>query len=160
MSTARDRDWNGVVINWHNWTSGWEQPHATVLLRMACPVLEDGAMATHAARQPSRLAPRTLTRITGFIDAHLHEPIDLATLAQLANVSRFHFARLFRATMGISAMAYLERCRMERAQALIRRGGLQLAGVASLVGYDDPSYFTRRFRHYCGQTPSAWARSH
>lgn len=113
-----------------------------------------------AATHPRRLPPRSLLRINAFIDTHLHEEINLATLAALANVSRFHFARLFRATVGVSAMAYVEQCRMERAQALIREGELQLAQVASLVGYDDPSYFTRRFRHRCGQTPSAWARSH
>jgi len=119
-----------------------------------------GTQETAPSRQPSRLHPRTLQRITDFIEANLHEHIDLATLASIANVSRFHFARLFRASTGVSAMAYLEKCRMERAQALIRRGDLQLASIASLVGYDDPSYFTRRFRHFCGQTPSGWARSH
>ncbi|MGO4377667.1 helix-turn-helix transcriptional regulator [Pseudoduganella sp. RAF53_2] len=113
-----------------------------------------------AYAHPHRLAPRALLRIKEFIDAHLHEEIDLSTLAGLANVSRFHFARLFRATVGVSAMTYVEQCRMERAQALILAGELQLAQVASLVGYDDPSYFTRRFRHRCGQTPSAWARAH
>jgi AraC family transcriptional regulator len=107
-----------------------------------------------------RLAPRTLMRIQDFIESHLHEHIDLATLAGLANVSRFHFTRLFRASTGVSAMAYLEQCRMARAQALIRAGELQLASIAFLVGYEDPSYFTRRFRHCCGQTPSAWARTH
>jgi AraC family transcriptional regulator len=107
-----------------------------------------------------RLSPRALQRIQDFIDAHLHEPIDLATLAGLANVSRYHFTRVFRASTGVSAMAYLEQCRMARAQALILKGELQLASIAFLVGYEDPSYFTKRFRHYCGQTPSAWARTH
>ena len=108
----------------------------------------------------TRLAPRTMKRVEDFIGDHLHEDIDLATLARLANISRFHFARLFRASKGLSAMAYLEKCRMERAQLMILEGELQLASIASLVGYDDPSYFTRRFRRYCGQTPSAWARTH
>lgn len=107
---------------------------------------------------PSRLSPRVLQRVTDYIEAHLHESIDLQTLATLANVSRFHFARMFKQSAGVSAMAWLERARMRRACELIRTGGLPLAHIASLVGYEDQSYFTRRFRLAIGLTPAAYAR--
>jgi len=107
---------------------------------------------------PATLHPRVQHRLEDFIQAHLHEEIDLDALASVANVSRFHFARAFRASKGSSAMAYLEQRRIERAQDLIRSGESTLAQVASLVGYEDPSYFTRRFRLRTGLTPSAWAR--
>jgi len=80
-------------------------------------------------------------------------------LASVANVSRFHFARLFRRSTGSSAIAYLEQVRMRRAQELIRHGRLPLAQVAALVGYADQSYFTRRFRLAVGVTPARYARA-
>jgi AraC family transcriptional regulator len=107
---------------------------------------------------PPGLNPRAMERVKDYIEAHLHEAIDLQTLATLANVSRFHFARMFKQGAGISAMTYLEQARMRRACHLIRAGGLTLAHIASLVGYDDPSYFTRRFRAAVGMTPTAYAR--
>jgi len=110
------------------------------------------------APAPRGLNPRSLQRVMEFIDAHLHEEIDLQMLAGVANVSRFHFARLFRASTGCSAIAYLERVRMRRAQELIRHGRLPLAQVAALVGYADQSYFTRRFRLALGVTPARYAR--
>lgn len=109
-------------------------------------------------RAPRGLNPRSLQRVKEFIDAHLHEEIDLQTLAGVANVSRFHFARLFRHSTGSSAIAYLERVRMARAQELIRHGRLSLSQVAALVGYADQSYFTRRFRLVLGVTPARYAR--
>jgi AraC family transcriptional regulator len=109
-------------------------------------------------RLPAGLNPRVLQRIKDYIEAHLHEPIDLERLATLANVSRFHFARMFRQSAGLTAMAWLERARMRRACELIRAGGLPLAHIASLVGYEDQSYFTRRFRLVVGLTPAAYAR--
>ncbi len=115
----------------------------------------------HGARPgklPTGLHPRTMQRIEEYIDAHLHEEIDLEMLATLANVSRFHFARMFKRSAGVSAMAYLERARMRRACRLIVNGGLPLAHIASLVGYADQSYFTRRFRLVVGVTPVAYAR--
>lgn len=110
-------------------------------------------------RTPRGLNPRSLQRVKEFIDAHLHEEIDLQMLAGVANVSRFHFARLFRRSTGGSAIAYLERVRMARAQELIRQGRLPLSQVAALVGYVDQSYFTRRFRLAVGVTPARYARS-
>ena len=109
-------------------------------------------------RLPAGLHPAALHRVQEYIQAHLHETIDLDTLAGLANVSRFHFARMFRASAGMTAMAYLERSRMLRAQDLIRRGTWPLSRVAALVGFEDQSYFTRRFRLCCGLTPLAFAR--
>lgn len=116
------------------------------------------AQVAQALPQPRGLHPRSLARVKEFIDAHLHEHIDLQMLASVANVSRFHFARLFRQTTGSSAMVYLERARMARAQALLRQGRFSPAQVASLVGYDDQSYFTRRFRLVVGDTPARYAR--
>lgn len=111
------------------------------------------------APAPRGLNPRSLQRVQDFIDAHLGEPIDLQMLANVANVSRFHFARLFRRSTGSSAIAYLERARMRRAQELIRHGRLPLAQVAALVGYADQSYFTRRFGMAFGITPARYARA-
>ena len=116
------------------------------------------AQGARPDKLPAGLHPRTMERIEEYIDAHLHEEIDLETLATLANVSRFHFARLFKRSAGISAMAYLERARMRRACRLIVAGTLPLAHVASLTGYADQSYFTRRFRLVVGMTPAAYAR--
>lgn len=128
-----------------------------------------GALALHLVHRfncqqaapepaPRGLNARSLQRVRDFIDAHLHEEIDLQMLASVANVSRFHFARLFRRSTGCSAIAYLEQMRMRRARELLRQGRLPLAQVAALVGYADQSYFTRRFRLAVGVTPARYAR--
>ncbi|NML62643.1 helix-turn-helix transcriptional regulator [Massilia sp. RP-1-19] len=107
---------------------------------------------------PVDMHTRAVQRVKDYIQENLEQHITLDTLASLANVSRFHFARMFRQSAGVSAMTFLERARMARAQALIRVGGIPLAQVAMLVGYADQSYFTRRFRLHVGVTPAAYAR--
>jgi len=126
---------------------------------LACHLaLRFGAEQRKPQRLPAGLHPAALQRVQDYIQSHLHLAIDLDTLAGIANVSRFHFARMFRASVGMTAMAYLERSRMQRAQDLIHRGTWPLSRVASLVGYEDQSYFTKRFRLFCGLTPLAFAR--
>lgn len=122
---------------------------------MACRF---NALGLQAEAAPLDLHARAVQRVKDYIQENLHQAITLDALASLANVSRFHFARMFRHSTGVSAMAYLERARMARAQELIRAGGLSMALVAVAVGYEDQSYFTRRFRLRVGMTPAAYAR--
>ncbi len=104
------------------------------------------------------LDARTLQRVIDYMRQNLGAPLDLASLASVAAVSRFHFARLFRRSAGVSPMAYLGKLRLQRAQDLIRAGGLSLAAIADLLGYTDQSHFTRRFRLAIGCTPAVYAR--
>ena len=43
---------------------------------------------------------RRIHRVVAHIDAHLDQPLDLESLAAVANFSAFHFHRLFRAWTG------------------------------------------------------------
>jgi AraC family transcriptional regulator len=105
----------------------------------------------------SGLAPRALALAIAYIEERAHEPIALDTLARIANVSRFHFARMFKLSTGVSPMMYVEQNRIRKAQVLIRKEHLSLAAIAAEVGFADQSHFTRRFRLNLGCTPSEYA---
>ena len=115
--------------------------------------------ATRAAGDVGKLEGRVVRRVVEYITEHVGEPITLDQLARLAAVSRFHFARAFKRTIGTSPMAYVERARLERARQLVERGDLPLAEIAAAVGYTDQSHFTRRFRRAFGCTPGQLARA-
>ncbi|MFP6561272.1 helix-turn-helix domain-containing protein [Paraburkholderia sp. B3] len=127
------------------------------------------ALAAHLLRsynafEPAEFAPdRSLgklevARLTEFIEDNLDRPICLDDLAALVNVSRFHFSRLFKRTIGVTAISYVEQCRIRRARSLILETRLPLAEIALLTGFADQSHFTRRFQRHVGCTPAAFAR--
>lgn len=99
-----------------------------------------------------------VARLTEFIEDNLDRPICLEDLAVLVNVSRFHFSRLFKRTIGVTAISYVEQCRIRRAKSLILETGLPLAEIALATGFADQSHFTRRFQRHVGCTPAAYAR--
>jgi AraC family transcriptional regulator len=119
--------------------------------------LRDSSQRVFAKGGPE-LSPRHLSKVIRFIEQNISRPISLDDLATIAQVSRFHFTRLFKRTVGISPMAYLERSRVQRAQELIKEGGLPLAEIAVAVGFADQSHFTRRFHLHNGLTPGVFAR--
>jgi len=79
-----------------------------------------------------------LRRARDHIDRHYRQPLDLDTLAAVARVSKFHFARSFEAAYGEPPMRYPARRRIERAQDLLRGSNLTVTEVCMRVGYFQP----------------------
>lgn len=116
------------------------------------------ALAAGRTANDVMLGNTALGRVLRHMDLTLGEPICLDALAGIAGISRFHFCRLFRQSIGLSPMVYLEHVRIQRARELITEGRMSLAQIAAAVGYADQSHFTRRFHRHAGSTPGRFAR--
>ena len=101
-----------------------------------------------------------MARLTQYIEDNLDGPIGLVELAGIVNVSRFHFTRLFKRSTGMTAISFVELCRIRRAQSLILETAMPLSHIALMTGFADQSHFTRRFHRHVGCTPAAFAREH
>jgi AraC-like DNA-binding protein len=113
---------------------------------------------------PSTPAPADLLvhlrRARDHADRHYAEPLDLAQLAAIAGISKYHFQRLFRATYGKTPATYLTERRIERAQDLLRATNLTVTEVCHAVGFSSLGSFSSRFREIVGETPSEFQRSY
>lgn len=105
------------------------------------------------------LSPRALARAQAFIAEHLGESFSLSDLAHAACISRFHFARLFRASTGCSPMEYVLHARMAAAKQMLARGDQKIAATAAALGFFDQSHFTRTFRRVTGVSPRTFSRT-
>lgn len=107
-----------------------------------------------AERAAGGLASAARRRVLDFIDAHLDSAaLSLPQLAALAHLSEFHFARMFRASMGCSVHDWVAARRLHRARALLRETALPLADVAAACGYASASHLSQRFKTATGTTP-------
>ncbi|HSV44695.1 MAG TPA: AraC family transcriptional regulator [Ramlibacter sp.] len=107
-----------------------------------------------ASRGRSSLPGHVAKTVIAYIDERLTEPLTLAELAAVAQMSVRHFCRAFAGSVGCTPHQYLLRQRVERAKALIAAGQLPLAQIAHHVGFADQSQLTRTFRRFTGTTPS------
>ncbi|MGE5465020.1 MAG: helix-turn-helix domain-containing protein [Syntrophothermus sp.] len=89
-----------------------------------------------------------------YIRQHLHEPLDRATLAEVAGFSIPHFHRIFTAQVGESAASYIRRLRLERAGRKLRMGAVDITEVALAAGYDSHAAFSKAFKQQFGLSPS------
>jgi AraC-like DNA-binding protein len=102
-----------------------------------------------------------LRRARDLMDREYAEPLDVAALARAALMSTAHFSRQFRAAYGETPYGYLMTRRIERAQALLRRGDMSVSEVCMAVGCTSLGSFSARFTQLVGETPTAYrARDH
>lgn len=107
--------------------------------------------------QPQRIDYRAqLARVTAHIHDHLAEPLDLAALAVVADLSAYHWHRIYHALMGETVMATVRRVRLHRASGHLAQSALTVAEIARRCGYPNAQSFTRAFRRFFGQSPTAW----
>lgn len=110
-----------------------------------------GTTRNHRTIRP--LCDRSWGALQQFLDGHLGGHVCLDALASAACVSRFHFARRFRARVGTSPMDYVMQRRIERAKERLARADATICEVAHDLGFFDQSHFCRTFCRRVGLTP-------
>jgi AraC family transcriptional regulator len=105
------------------------------------------------------LAPWQIRRVKTHIEANVDATIRIKELAQLVNLSSFHFFRAFRESFGDSPHGYVMRRRVERAQGLMLTTTASLGQIAADCGLADQAHFNKLFRRFVGETPGAWRRA-
>ncbi len=100
-------------------------------------------------------ASRSMVRIARHIEAHVEEPLPLATLAQLAGQSPFHVQRAFKATFGITPKQYQRALRLRRFKRNLRKGRGVLDATFE-AGFGSTSRIYEQLDRELGMPPRAY----
>jgi AraC family transcriptional regulator of arabinose operon len=90
-----------------------------------------------------------------YLAANPAEPFRLPRLAARCGLSPSRFSHLFKADLGVTPQRFAENLRLEFARHLLTQTNLSVSDIAAEVGFDDPLYFSRRYRHVMGHAPTA-----
>ena len=90
-----------------------------------------------------------------FIEGRFGGDVSLDELSQAAGISRYHFAHVFAAATGQSAMRYMRGRRLSEAARVLANSGPDILSVALDFGYGSHEAFTRAFRDQFGLTPES-----
>jgi AraC family transcriptional regulator len=107
----------------------------------------------------SGLAKAQLQRVVEYIQAYLERDLSLKELAAIAQLSPHYFSQRFKQSTGLSPHQYVIRCRVKRAQELLKQSELSLAEISEIVGFVDQSHLNRHFKQLLGVTPRAFRQS-
>lgn len=99
------------------------------------------------------LPKHKLQLVIDYIYANLDRNLGLSDLAELVQMSPYHFSRLFKQSTGHSPYQFVIKCRVERAKELLLNSNLSIAQITYTVGFANQSHLTNHFKRTLGVTP-------
>ena len=109
----------------------------------------------------SRIKPDHPAAIPAAVSAFLESVFDpnrlpgtIASYADEAGISENYLSRLVKQSTGRSVGAWIDIVRIQRAKRLLSSTSLSIIDIATSVGVEDQSYFSRLFKKETGVTPS------
>ena len=110
-------------------------------------------------QQVSKSIDPRIRAVQRLIADNYAQPLSIPQLAETACLSPTQFKKRFKECLDISALKYITRYRMGKAQALLTHTDLPVQLIAENVGYSDVSAFSRRFSQHFGMSPRAFLGS-
>jgi AraC family transcriptional regulator len=99
------------------------------------------------------LGAARLRKIKELVHSRMDGDLSLDEMAQCANLSRAHFARMFRKSTGETPHQFVLRQRVERAKSMLRVPAGRVLDVAVACGFKTQQHFAQVFRNVCGVSP-------
>jgi AraC family transcriptional regulator len=121
--------------------------------------LQDGTHVSAVHEQSALVRHPALRRAMDYLQEHASEDIHLEILAKTAELSKYHFIRLFREQVGQTPAQYLTDVRVNKAIQLLQKTDLDITQIAYETGFGSLGTFERAFKKRLGLSPSQY-RSH
>ena len=133
---------------------------ATVIARrMVVPPQRDGGQSQYISPPPLELSDSPFSRLTEWMLDHLDQELTVDELAHQAHMSSRTFSRRFRAELGASPAAWLNRQRTLRAQQLLEQTQESVDEIARLCGFGTAAVLRHHFLRTLNTTPRDYRRT-
>ncbi|MDF2723223.1 MAG: transcriptional regulator, AraC family [Paenibacillus sp.] len=143
---SRQRDWNTLILMYVS--------ELSILLRRQMERTTVHELVPHKL-----LDIDLVSRCVPYIASRLYEELSLQGVAAAFQVSAAHLSRSFKAKLGVTFPQYVLQCKMIEAKRLMQMAEpLPITDIAYLLGFSSASHFTKTFKQYTGQMPSAFRK--
>lgn len=140
---------------------GYELAIKSDIYRILCLMLRSSDMryCTDTRYNAYKIKLQRLQILLDYIDRHYEQPIELSEAAEMIHMSRYHFCRFFKKTMGKTFIEYLNETRIEKAHQMIISSDKTISEIAFEVGFNSVTYFNRLYKSIKHCTPTAARQS-
>jgi AraC-like DNA-binding protein len=97
-----------------------------------------------------------LESVKSMMLTHIHQQLDIDTLANTANLSKFHFIKRYKTLTGRTPINDFIQMKIERACHLLDISDKSIATIGLELGYEDAYYFSRVFNKIMGISPTQY----
>ena len=95
-----------------------------------------------------------------YIRENYASPISLESVASVVNLNSAYLSFLFKKVVGMTFSDYVNKCRIEAAAKWLENSTYNINEIAEMSGYNEPRYFSDKFKKKMGVTPSEYRKEH
>ena len=147
-----------IVRTWQQQAPGCQLAVKAALLGIVAVCAQYGRLEGRPVRPGADYRARQLREIVGYLGEHFTEPLSLPEVASHFGLSPQYFSTFFREIFGRTFTQHINSLRIEQAARLLRETDLPVMEVGFSVGFDNFSYFIKRFRSVYGVSPSHYRK--
>lgn len=121
------------------------------------------ALFTYLDQYAVESVPRSesfLDRAVEYVNENLTGDLTVDSICAAVHISKYHFCRCFKQTMGITPMEYVLKTRLAAAAELLSATELSVTEVGMRCGFSSPAYFSRVFKEDVGESPLRYRKTH
>jgi AraC family transcriptional regulator len=101
----------------------------------------------------------SINKAIAYIENNVSTDIQLKDIAVQANISQYHFHRVFKSLTGDTTKNFLTRLRLEKSALKLKHSQDDIGQISLDSGYQNHETFTRAFKDYFGLTPLDYRNS-
>lgn len=148
-----------IITEHENKTIGYELAIKSLIYQVLTILIRSHVKCTLSPRDYEKRNKELwrLKLVFNYIETHYNEKIQLENLAQMANVSLYHFCHIFKELTGYTTTDYINCLRIDKAAALMD-SNMNITEIALEVGFNDINYFSRVFKKYKNMSPRSYKR--
>lgn len=144
-----------------DWYNNYSNTHYTpdelrIILKKRLPKLKRWKQKNRTKNIHNEIINRAII----YINQHLFDNLDIDSLSQLANLSKFYFLRTFKNITGENAGSYIQRLRLEHIAHLLLTTNLSLSGIIRQINYQSKHSLSKAFSKHFGISPSEYKERH
>ncbi|MCL2574468.1 MAG: AraC family transcriptional regulator [Defluviitaleaceae bacterium] len=145
---------------YHEKDKGYKIVIRAALLKIIGLLLKHNLLTTQEEDDHQKDAKVLLAKdIMTYIHENYHKKISINNLANTINMSKSYFCKFFKQMFGKTTVEYINQYRIEKACDLMKSSDQNIMDIATDVGFDNFSYFIRKFKEIKKITPSQYRKS-
>ncbi len=142
-----------LSAEWNDPVSKMMQSAASTMV-MLHMIQHYSQLAWKAPNIKGGLSPHVLNRIKEKITSSMADELSLSDLAIEAGLSDYHFARMFKQSVGLAPHQFVMQCRLNHAAHLLKHTSLSIIEISICCGFNSASHFAQQFKAKYKLTPS------
>lgn len=117
-----------------------------------------GASAPNQLQREHNDRAKDLNCVMQYINANLDKKLCVDELSGMMHIHPNYFIRMFKKSIGVSPLQYINKMRFEKALSLFGNTDMSISDIMASVGFDDHSTFSSFFKNYSGYSPKAYRK--